>query len=448
MSMIKKNDIIDVEILNLGCNGEGVAKYEGVVLFVPFSLPGEIVRVQVINTKQKAYICKVKEILKASPNRVDAVCPYFTKCGGCQLQHLNYNDSLVFKRQLVQDAITHIGKIDYVVNDCEPSNKQYFYRNKLALPIDKGSRSVGMFRTASHSIVPIDNCYIQEEWCKDIVSVFNEYLQHSDVSIYDESANTGLIRHLVVRRVNDGLIITVVVNGDDLKDCQLLINGFKSKFSNFGLNININKTNSNIILTNEYKHLFGLKDIEVEEYGVKYSINNASFMQVNDYIKHKIYDEVLSEISANDIVIDAYSGAGLLTAIMSRKCKKAYGIEIIKPAVDVANSLKICNNILNMENVCGDTTKELPKLVKSLKEKFVVVLDPPRKGCSKEVMETLSKVKPEKIIYISCNPSTLARDLFNLKSFNDCYEIEKIKPFDMFPNTKHVETLAVLKLKK
>ena len=445
--MIKKNDILDVEILNLGCNGEGVAKADGVVLFVPFSLPGEIVRVQVINTKQKAYICKVKEILKPSPYRVDALCPYFTKCGGCQLQHLKYNESLKFKRQLVQDAINHIGKIDYLVEHCEASSKQYYYRNKLALPIDKDTRSVGMFRTASHSIVPIDNCYIQEEWCRDIISIFNDYLQHSEVTVYDETTNKGLLRHLVVRRVNESLLITIVINGNDLKDLKLLIDALQLKFKNFGLNLNINKTNSNIILTNEYKHIFGLKDIEVEEYSVKYSINNASFMQVNDYIKHKIYDEVLKEISENDVVVDAYSGAGLLTAIMSKKCKKAYGIEIIKPAVDIANSLKVCNNITNMENICGDTTYELPKLVKRLKEKFVVVLDPPRKGCSKEVMETLSKVKPDKIIYISCNPSTLARDLFNLNMLTDCYQIEKIKPFDMFPNTKHVETLVVLKQK-
>jgi 23S rRNA (uracil1939-C5)-methyltransferase len=316
------------------------------------------------------------------------------------------------------------------------------------LPVDKELRSVGMFRTASHSIVPIDNCYIQEEWCKDIIDIFNEYLKKSEVSIYDETTNKGLIRHLVVRRVNEGLLITIVVNGNDLKDSKMLVDMLKCKFVNFGLNININKTNSNIILTNDYKHIYGLQDIEVEEYGVKYSINNASFMQVNDYIKHKIYDEVLDEISPNDIVIDAYSGAGLLTAIMSQKCKFSYGIEIVKPAVDIANSLKVCNNITNMENICGDTTIELPKLVKRLKDKFIVVLDPPRKGCSKEVMETLARVKPEKIVYISCNPSTLARDLFNLNSFTDCYEIEKIKPFDMFPNTKHVETLAVLKLKK
>ena len=446
--MIKKNDILEVDILNLGCNGEGVAKVDGTILFVPFSLPGERVRVQVINTKQKAYICKVLEVLKPNTDRVKPICPYFGKCGGCQLQHLKYESALNFKRQEVQNAITHIGKINYEVERCFPSNKQFYYRNKLALPVDVKTRSVGMFRTSSHSIVPIENCYIQEEWCKNIIDIFNTYLKTINVSIYNEETGEGLIRHLVVRQANNKLLITVVVNGDSLPNYEYLIKELDKKFDNYGLNININKTNSNIILTEKYKHIYGLQNIEIEEYGIKYNINNASFMQVNDYIKHAIYDSVLSEIKEDDIVVDAYSGAGLLTAIISKKCKYSYGIEIIKPAVDVANSLKMCNNIPNMNNICGDTTIELPKLIKKIGKDFLVVLDPPRKGCSKEVMATLAKVEPRKIVYISCNPSTLARDLYNFNELNKKYKITKIQPFDMFPNTKHVETLVVMEKNK
>lgn len=446
--MIKKNDILEVKILNLGCNGEGVARHEGVVLFVPFALPDEVVKVQVINTKQKSYICKVLEVLKSSPDRVGALCPYFKKCGGCQLQHLEYNKTLEFKTKLVEDAMIHIGKINTKVNDCFASNKNYYYRNKLALPVDCVTRTVGMFRTASHNIVPIENCYIQKDWCKDIVNIFNGYLKNTDVSIYNEENKLGLIRHLVVREVNNKLLITVVVNGNNLPYEDYLIKSFEESGFEFGLNVNLNKSNSNVILTNEYKHIYGLRDIEVEEYGIKYSINNASFMQVNDYIKYSIYDRVLEEIDKKDIVIDTYSGAGLLTAIISKKCKKAYGIEIVKPAVDIANELKAYNNISNMENICGDAAIELPKLVKKLNDDFTVVIDPPRKGCSKVVMETLAKVQPKKIIYISCNPSTLARD-FNY-FFNDAknYQIKFIQPYDMFPQTKHVETLVVLERKQ
>ena len=445
--MIKKNDILEVNILNLGCNGEGVAKHDDIVLFVPFALPGEKVKVQVINTKQKAYICKVIDIITPSPDRVNPVCPVFEKCGGCQLQHLNYNSACDFKTELVQNAITHIGKIDYKVKPCIESNKKYFYRNKLALPIDPVSRSVGMFRTASHSIVNINNCFIQKEWCSDIIDNFNSYLKNSGVSIYDENTGKGVLKHLVVREVCNKFLITVVVNGNELPNSESLISLLSKNKIDFGLNININKGNSNVILTNEYKHVYGIKEVNLEEYGIRYNINNASFMQVNDYIKHLIYDAVLQEIDINAIVVDSYSGAGLLTAIMSRVCKYAYGIEIVKPAVDIANELKKNNNILNMKNICGDAAVELPKLINTIADDFVVVIDPPRKGCSKQVIDTLGKVQPKKIIYISCNPSTLARDLYNLNQVSDRYVIKTIQPYDMFPQTKHVETLVVLERK-
>ena len=446
--MIKKNDILEVEILNLGCNGEGVAKVDGVVIFVPYTLPGEIVKIQIINTRQKAYIGKVLEILKPNMDRVDPKCPYFSKCGGCQLQHLKYEASLIFKQQLVSDAIQHIGKIKCKINNCESSDKNYFYRNKLALPFDSKNGLIGMFRTNSHSIVNIENCYIQEPWCKDLIAIFNDYVMTNQISIYDEITGKGLIRHLVARMANNKILISVVINGKVLPYREYLINKLNEKFNEFGLNINVNMTNSNVIMTDNFKHIYGLKEIEIEEYGVKYNINNASFMQVNEYIKRKIYNAVLDEVSTSDIIIDAYSGAGLLTAILSKKCKFAYGIEIVKPAVDIANYLKTCNNISNMQNICGDTTKELPKLIKKINSDFSVVLDPPRKGCSALVMETLAKVEPKKVIYISCNPSTLARDLRTFLDANSNYEIKKIQPFDMFPNTKHVETLAVLETVK
>ena len=442
--MIKKNDILEVNILNLGCNGEGVARHDGVVLFIPFALPGEVVKVQVINTKQKAYICKILEVIKSSPDRVEPICPVFKKCGGCQLQHMNYKSACDFKTELVQNAITHIGKIDYKVNRCIESNNQYYYRNKLAFPIDLNSRSVGMYRTASHNVVSIDNCYIQKDWCKEIIDIFNCYLKSTNATIYDENTGKGIIRHLVVREVNSKLLVTVVVNGNNLPDSEKLISMLSDSGISFGLNININKGKSNVILTDSYKHIFGLKEIELEEYGIRYNINNASFMQVNDFIKYSIYDAVLKEIDKNDIVVDSYSGAGLLTAIMSRVCKYAYGIEIVKPAVDIANDLMDHNNITNMKNICGDATIELPKLTKKIDGDFIVVIDPPRKGCSKQVIDTLAKVQPKKIIYISCNPSTLARDLYNFREVASNYNIKTIQPYDMFPQTKHVETLVVM----
>ncbi len=446
--MIKKNDVIDVEILNLGVNGEGVARHDGIVIFVPYALPGELVKIQIINTKQKAYIGKIVEVLQPSKCRIKPLCPYFAKCGGCQLQQCEYNETLQFKRNLVQNAITHIGKLDHKVQNTVASER-YYYRNKFAFPIDPITRKIAMFRPNSHKMVPIDNCYLQEGWCLDIINIFNNFLQKTDVAIYNEESGDGLIRHIVARGVDGKILITVVINGNSLPNLQLLIKMLSEKLDNFGLNININKQDSNVILSNDFVHIYGLKEIELCEYEIKYTINNASFMQINNHIKHAIYDKVLSEISANDVVIDAYSGAGLLTAIMSKKCKFAYGIEIVEPAVKSADNLTKINNLHNIKNICGDTTKELPKLVKNLKkdDNVIVVLDPPRKGCDKAVMNTIASVKPNKILYISCNPSTLARDLYNLCEITSDYEIKYIIPYDMFPNTKHVETLCCLQLK-
>lgn len=446
--MLKKNDVIDVEIIDMGCNMEGVAKYEGIVLFVPYAIVGEKVRVKIINTKQKAYICKVLEVLKTSPYREIPRCPYFMKCGGCQSQHINYDKTLEFKTLQVQNAVYHIAKENIVVSDCVSSDKKYRYRNKLALPINPNTKKVGMFREYSHEIIDICDCLIQEGWAKTLINCVNTYIERSGVSVYDEKTCRGVLRHIVARHYDGRYLFTMVVNGRDLPHVDVLIDLLKISFDDFGLSININIEKSNVIMTQNFVHVYGIRDIDIFEFGVKYSINNASFMQVNNDIKGKIYSAVLNELSSDDVVIDAYSGAGLLTAMCSKKCKYAYGIEIVKSAVESADNLMKSNNIHNMKNYCGDSAVILPQLIKGIDGEKVVVLDPPRKGCHKSVMETIGKNKPSKILYISCNPSTLARDIFNLKQVCKEYVVKKVVPFDMFPCTKHVETFAVIELKQ
>ena len=445
--MLRKNDIIDVKIIDMGCNMEGIAKHDGVVLFVPFAIVGEKVRVKVINTKQKAYVCKIIEVLEKSPYRTIPQCPYFEKCGGCQSQHIEYSKTLDFKREQVQNAITHIGKENIEVLPCILSEKDFRYRNKLAFPINPKTKKIGMYKSYSHDIVDIDDCLIQEDWVKEYISCIDQFIAKTNVSIYDEDNGKGVLRHIVGRHYGGIYLFTIVINGENLPKTEIMVDILKTKFDKFGLSFNINKEKSNVIMTHDFRHVYGFENIAIDEFGIKYSINNASFMQVNNDIKRKIYSAVLDEVSSDDIVIDAYSGAGLLTAICSKKCKYAYGIEIVKPAVESANNLMKDNNINNMKNFCGDSAKILPKLVKEIEGKKTVILDPPRKGCDKNVMEALALSRPEKIVYISCNPSTLARDIYNLKSVCPDYEVISITPYDMFPYTKHVETLAVLKLR-
>lgn len=441
--MINKNDILDVDIIDMGCNLEGIAKVDGVVLFVPYAIVDERVKVQVINTKQRAYIAKVLQVLKPSPFRTTPKCPYFGKCGGCQTQHINYSEQLKLKTNMVDNAIKNIAKLDAAVSTCVPCDNEYAYRNKLAFPINPITKKVGMFRTNSHNIVDISNCEIQEKWASDLIEIINSYISTYDVSVFSETQNRGLLKHIVARSFNGQYLFTVVINGNNLPYANNLVEMLRSKFDSFGLNVNINTINNNVIMTNNFKHIYGLQKISCSEYGVNYEITNASFMQVNNNIKHKIYDAVLNEINGG-IVVDAYSGAGLLSAIVSKKADKVFGIEIVKPAVDSANKLTLENNILNLKNICGDTAIELPNLVKQIGTNFSLILDPPRKGCDAKVLNTILKSKPQKIVYVSCNPSTLARDLGVLK---DNYNILSITPFDMFPETCHVETLAVLRLR-
>ena len=441
--MIKENDIIDVKIIDTGCNLEGIAKVDGVVLFVPYAIAGETVKVQVINTKQKAYICKVLEIIEPSEHRVEPRCPYFKKCGGCQVQHVSYPKQLALKTRLVDCALNNIGKLDVKVEPCVACDRPYEYRNKLAFPFNPISGKLGMFRNNSHNIVDIDDCSIQEPWASDLIKIVNTWVEKHNISVYDEEKNSGLLKHLVARCVNGQSLFTFVINGKTLPHSDDLVSQLSEKFDNFGLNININTKKSNAILTFDYKHIAGIKSIKCEENGIKYEITNASFLQVNNDIKSKIYDEVLKEIEG-EIVIDAYSGAGLLSAMISRKAERVYGIEIVPDATKSADELCKTNGIKNLTNICGDTSVELPKITKGLKS-FSLVLDPPRKGCDAKVIETILKTKPRKIVHVSCNPSTLARDLSGLKAM---YDVQKITPYDMFPETCHVETLAVLKLKQ
>ena len=442
---MRKNDVENLVVENYGCNGEGVAKADGKVVFIPYTIKGERVETLIIGDKKSYYVGKAKSILESSDLRVEPKCPYFTKCGGCQLQHIKYDETLSIKTEMVQNALDRIGKIGKGVQFCKPSNLVYGYRNKLALPFDYGTRKVGIYAPHSHRIIQIDDCPIQQNWCKKLIEITNEFVNKFQLTIYNEETKTGLLKHLVARAYNNALLVTLVINGDELPNYEDYFAYLLSDFENVGLSININKLNNNVILTENFVHLCGLEKIDICENGIKYSINNASFMQVNNYIKNEIYAQILEEINNYDVVVDAYSGAGLLTAMISKKAKRVYGVEIVKEAVNSSNELLKENNILNVTNICGDSSKEVNNLSKEISlTNSCIVLDPPRKGCDKELLEKLCEVEPAKIIYLSCNPSTLARDLNILSSK---FSVDYAKPFDMFPQTKHVETLVCLKKK-
>lgn len=449
--MIKKNDILTLDIIDMGVNGEGIAKHENVVIFVPFALVGEKVKAQIINTKSSFYVAKLVEVVSESPFRVTPPCPVFRKCGGCSLQHLKYEKQLEFKTNLVKNNLKRIGGIETAVLPCIASDVQYAYRNKIQMPVgaNGGGFVIGMFANYSHRIVPTNVCLLQDSETNKIIQIVNEFMSENNISGYNEQTGRGVVRHIVARTLNNQILIVLVINGKTVKNIEKLIEKLNKNYENFGLYLNTNLKQTNVILGEEFKHVHGLNSLKNTEYGISYEILPQSFMQVNNFIKTKIYEKVFEIINQNDfdVVIDAYSGAGLLSAMMAKVAKQVIGIEIVQPAVECANLLAKHNNLTNMVNICGDCAVELPKVILKLEnKKSCVVLDPPRKGCDKIVLESIKNSNPDFIIYISCNPATLARDL-KILTENSQFSINFMQPYDMFPQTPHVETVVCLKKK-
>ena len=446
---LKKDEEYTVEILDIGINGEGIAKINGQVVFIPFALPGEVVKILIINTKAKVAVGKVLDIVKPSKDRVEPVCPYFKKCGGCALEHLKYEKALEFKQNLVYNNLKNVGKIETEVLACEPSCP-YEYRNKCALPIVdyNGKAVIGMFRENSHKIVEIEKCAICGDYVEKIIKIFKKYIDLYKISGYNEENNSGVLRHIVIRSLNNHIIITLVQTNGKIVGQDYLISAFKEEFKSFSLWLNVNTKPTNVIFGDKFTLVYG-KNAETDICGLKISVNPASFMQINSNIRDKIYKKVEETIDAGKTIIDVYSGAGVMTGITSKKSKISYGLEIVSEATEDANNLAKINGIANMKNICGDATITLPKLISSLNgEETNIILDPPRKGCTKEVLEAVANANPTKIIYISCNSATLARDLRIFLDIASNYEIAFVKPYDMFPQTAHVETMVVLERRK
>lgn len=441
-----KNKIYECVIEDLGMNGEGVTHIEGQVVFVPFALIGEKVKIQIINTKSSIAIAKILQIIEYSKDRIDPVCPYYTKCGGCDLQHLDYDKSLKFKTAQVQKNLKNIGKIDVVVNDCVASSA-YHYRNKCALPViyENGHTKIGFFRENSHKLIEIEDCPITKPFIKPLIKIVKDYIAKFNIMGYNEDSKQGLLKHIVARMVGEFLIVTLVLTERNILGLDYLYKKLKQTFNNCSLWVNINTLNNNVIFGNKFECVFGNSECVAEILGLKVSVNPASFLQVNEQIRDEIYTQVLQEIDSSSIVIDAYSGAGIMTGITAKKSSHSYGLEIVKEATQDANLLKNFNAILNMTNINGDCSITLPQLLIKLKNKNInIVLDPPRKGCEPKVIETVAKTNANKIIYISCNSATLARDLKLLFELNNNYKIKSVTPYDMFPQTRHCEVLCVL----
>jgi len=466
--MLEKNTEIIVCIESIGANGEGIAKLDRFVIFIPFALPGEKVKIKILKVKQNLAFAKVIEILTPADDRVRPKCKVFNKCGGCQLQHMKYSVQLKLKAKNITDNFYKIAGINADVLPTVKSDYIYGYRNKLQLPIGidyEGNTVIGFFAEGSHRIVPIESCPIHPKWSEDIISIINEYINKFNVKGYDDFTKTGLLRHIIVREIGGKFIICLVINDNKIENIDYLISQISDKFKIFNFYVNINNSESNVIFGKKFICLYGEEKFNEEEFGISFFAGPETFVQINSEIRRKLYDKTIKLAGNDSLVIDAYSGGGLLTAMLAKNCGLAYGIEIIPEAVNCADELAEKNGLVGkMINICGKVEDKLKPLITSLNNPdFTIILDPPRKGCDLAVIRAILELKPKKIIYISCNPSTLARDIgiitgnliFNEKNIvkntdinesNANYKIEVIQPYDMFPQTKHVETVISLNL--
>lgn len=464
---MQKNETIVGVCEALGSGGEGIVRTAEGVIFVPYLLPEERAEIKILKAKGNIAYGKAVEIFTPAEERVRPACPVFTKCGGCSLQHMRYRAQLKFKTLLVQDALRKIGGINVSVPLCKKSDKEYGYRNKLQLPIGRsmGKNAVGFYAERSHRIVNTDVCPIHPEWSQKLIAAVGKFMETCGLDGYDEETKTGQLRHIVVRELKRKYLVTLVSAERELKGIDYLLFLLDGIFSEYSFYLNYNPDDTNVVFGKEFTLLKGVGRYDCEENGIVFEAGPNTFVQINDGVRSSLYGEAVSLVEADETVVDCYAGGGLLTALFAKKCRRAYGIEIVPEAHDCAEVLKEKNALSDkMTNICGAVEEELAAVLQN-EPNATVVLDPPRSGVDRSVLKLLLKIGVKKIIMISCNPATLARDLgiltgsltetpsgelLKAEKTDICenYNIDFIQPFDMFPQTKHVETLVTLFHKK
>ena len=450
---IEKNQIYEVDILDNGFSGEGIAKINNFTIFIPQAIKGEKVKIVVVKVLSSFGYGKILEILKCSPNRVESDCATYKRCGGCSLRHIKYEETLRIKQNTVQSLINKTLKNKIKAEETLGMENPYFYRNKAQYPVGIGKDGkpvMGVFANRTHEIVPIEKCMIQNQQNEKVAKFILDYITKNNISIYNENTRKGLVRHIVTKiGVKTGQIMCIIViNGYEIPNEASLTKAILAKFPEVKSIVkNINIQNTNVILGKQNVNLYGNGYIEDKLGGYTFRISPLSFYQVNPVQAERLYQIGMeaANITKDDIVFDLYCGIGTISLFMSKYAQKVYGIEIVKEAVEAAKTNAKINNVENAEFLCGDVENVLQDLLYSKKVMpDIIMVDPPRKGLDKNTIQNILKVRPKKLVYISCNPATLVRDLSALE---EVYEIKKIKPVDMFPFTSHVECVALMELK-
>lgn len=452
--MVEKNKEYIFDIISQGYEGEGIAKIDNKFpIFIEGALTGEKVKVRIVKVNKNFAYGKLLEIIEASDERVNPACAIYKRCGGCKLQHASYKAQLDFKWDRVKDCISKIGKLDpSIVKYPLGMEEPWRYRNKVQLPIGliNGEVKIGFFAPRSHDIIDMESCLIQDKIGDKVVKLTREWIEKFNIRPYNVDGQydeRGIVRHIMIRRgfTTNEVMVVLVTNGEKLPYKEEFVDlmvknipGIKSVIQN------INSKKTNVILGLESKTLWGEDTISDYIGDFRFNISPLSFFQVNPTQTEVLYGKALeyAELTGNEEVFDAYCGTGTITLFLSQKAKKVYGVEIIPQAIDNAWINAKENKVDNVEFFVGESEVVIPDLINKGVKADVVVVDPPRKGCDKKLLDAITNINAKKIVYVSCDPSTLGRDLAILEE--NGYKTLEVQPVDMFPNTAHIENVALL----
>lgn len=446
---LSKNDKIELTIDALTSEGSGVGRYNGLAVFVRGTVPQDKIIAHIIKRSKNYAIGIIDKILQPSPERIESDCPYSKKCGGCSFRHMTYDEELKYKKSRVQDALNRIGHLDIEVDEIIGADDLSHYRNKAQYPVDisDGEMFAGFYAYKSHRIIPCADCKLQPAEFEKGLEAFAKWIESENITSYNEQTGKGLLRHIYFRKgfATGEVMACAVINGNSIPNGELLVSLLREKVDGLtSVAVNINKEKTNVILGKETSIIWGEKYIRDSLLGKDFLISPNSFYQVNHNQCEKLYAKAkdFAGLIGTETVLDLYCGVGTIGLTMAENVKQLVGIEIIPQAIENAKGNAKINHITNAQFICADAPKGAEILKKQGVNPDVIILDPPRKGCGKSLFDTIEQLSPKKIVYVSCDSATLARDLAILKEKG--YEAKKVSAVDMFPRTPHVECVTLI----
>ncbi len=445
---VRRNDDVVLSVEAMGSEGQGIARHNGFAVFVPGALKGETIHTHIIKATPSYAVGKLTGITVQSPQRVAPACPLFARCGGCSMQHMRYDAQLVFKRQVVMDAIERIGGFEGVeVKETLGMETPWRYRNKGSFPFAllDGKVQTGFYAPRSHRIVPLEDCPIEQESALAVAMAVREWARICGVPPYDEETHKGVLRHVMARIASDGGVMAAVVTTGALPQADKLVSLLRERVPLLKSVVhNVNEARSNVILGARYQTVWGAAHLDHTLCGLAFEVSAASFLQVNTEQTEKLYQTALSFLNPqkNETVADVYCGIGTISLLIAKYAGCVTGIENVPQAVEDAKRNAKRNGLHNAQFLCGNAEEVLPKLIREGVRLDAVAVDPPRKGCDEAALKAIADSGVGRIVYVSCNPATLARDCKLLSTMG--YALKAVQPVDMFPQTEHVETVVLM----